>query len=133
MAQHSVQPNFSPVRTYQSVSVHSEVVWKSDMAASVMRRAFHHLRNGRPGPVIVEIPADVATQEVSEAAMHYQSPKRYPQTPSASDVKDAVRLLLGAHKPVIWSGMGTLLAEASAELQELAELDGDPRLLHDAR
>jgi thiamine pyrophosphate-dependent acetolactate synthase large subunit-like protein len=122
VAQHSVRPNFSPVRTYQSVSTYSEVIWKPDMAASVMRRAFHHLRNGRPGPVIVEIPADIGTQEVSESALHYQPPKRFPQTPSASDIKDAVRLLLGAKKPLIWSGMGTLMSDASAELQELAEL-----------
>jgi len=122
LAQHSVRPNFSPVRTYQSVSTYGEVIWKSDTTAGVMRRAFHHLRNGRPGPVIVEIPADVGTQEVPEAALHYQPPKRAPQAPSAGDVKDAVRLLLGAKKPLIWSGMGTLMAEASAELQELAEL-----------
>jgi thiamine pyrophosphate-dependent acetolactate synthase large subunit-like protein len=126
LTQHSVRPNFSPVRTYASVSVYSEVVWKADMIASVMRRAFHRLRNGRPGPVIVEIPADVSTQEVPEAAMSYLAPKRMPQAPSASDVKDAVRLLLNAKKPVIWSGMGTLMAEASAELQELAELTEVP-------
>jgi thiamine pyrophosphate-dependent acetolactate synthase large subunit-like protein len=122
LAQHSVRPNFSPVRTYQSVSTYGEVIWKSDMTAGVMRRAFHHLRNGRPGPVIVEIPADVGTQEVPEAALHYQPPRRSPQAPSVGDVKDAVRLLLSAKKPLIWSGMGTLMAEASAELQELAEL-----------
>jgi acetolactate synthase I/II/III large subunit len=122
LAQHSVRPNFSPVRTYQTVSTYSEVIWKPDMAASVVRRAFHHLRNGRPGPAIVEIPADVGTQEVSESALHYQPPKRFPQTPSLSAIKDAVRLLLAAKKPLIWSGMGTLMAEASAELQELAEL-----------
>jgi acetolactate synthase-1/2/3 large subunit len=126
LAQHSVRPNFSPVRTYQSVSTYAEVIWKADMAASVMRRAFHHLRNGRPGPVIVEIPADIGTQEVSESAMHYQPPKRFPQTPSASDIKDAVRLLLSAKKPLIWSGMGTLMSEASAELRELAELTEIP-------
>jgi len=126
LTQHSVRPNFSPVRTYQSVSTYGEVVWRPDMTAGVMRRAFHHLRNGRPGPVIVEIPADVGTQEVPEAAMNYQPPKRSPQAPSASDVKDAVRLLLAAKKPVIWSGMGTLFAEASAELQELAELTEIP-------
>lgn len=126
LAQHSVRPNFSPVRTYQSVSTYAEVIWKADMAASVMRRAFHHLRNGRPGPVIVEIPADIGTQEVSESAMHYRPPKRFPQTPSASDIKDAVRLLLGAKKPLIWSGMGTLMSEASAELRELAELTEIP-------
>ena len=124
--QHSVRPNFSPARTYESVSVYSEVLWKADMTASVMRRAFHRLRNGRPGPVLVEIPADVGTQEVPEAAMNYLPPKRMPQAPSASDVKDAVRLLLNAKKPVIWSGMGTLMAEASAELQEFAELTEVP-------
>src|ERR687883_2139651 len=53
-------------------------------------------------------------------------PKRFPQTPSASDIKDAVQLLLAAKKPLIWSGMGTLMAEASAELQELAELTEIP-------
>jgi acetolactate synthase I/II/III large subunit len=126
LAQHSVRPNFSPVRTYQTVSTYSEVIWKPDMATSVMRRAFHHLRNGRPGPAIVEIPADIGTQEVSESALRYQPPKRFPQTPSASAIKDAVRLLLGAKKPLIWSGMGTLMSEASAELQELAELTEIP-------
>jgi thiamine pyrophosphate-dependent acetolactate synthase large subunit-like protein len=124
--QHSVRPNFSPAHTYESVSVYSEVLWKADMTASVMRRAFHRLRNGRPGPVIVEIPADVGTQEVPEAAMNYLPPRRMQQAPSASDVKDAVRLLLNAKKPVIWSGMGTLMAEASAELREFAELTEVP-------
>ena len=58
--------------------------------------------------------------------MNYLPPKRMPQAPSASDVKDAVRLLLNAKKPVIWSGMGTLMAEASAELREFAELTEVP-------
>jgi thiamine pyrophosphate-dependent acetolactate synthase large subunit-like protein len=122
LSQHDVRPNFSPVRTYQSVSTYSEVLWKSDMVSSVMRRAFHHLRNGRPGPVIVEVPADVGAQEVPDASFHYTPPKRYLQAPAASAVKDALRLLLGAKKPLIWSGMGTLLAQASPGLQELAEL-----------
>ncbi len=126
LAQHSVRPNFSPVRTYQSVSTYSEVIWKAEMTASVMRRAFHHLRNGRPGPAIVEIPADIGTQEVSDATPPYQPPKRFPQTPSLTAIKDAVQLLLAAKKPVIWSGMGTLMSEASAELQELAELTEIP-------
>jgi acetolactate synthase-1/2/3 large subunit len=126
ISQHSVRPNFSPAHAYESVSVYSEVLWKADMTASVMRRAFHRLRNGRPGPVTIEIPADVGTQEVPEAAMNYLPPKRMPQAPSASDVKDAVRLLLNAKKPVIWSGMGTLMAEASAALQEFAELTEVP-------
>ena len=126
ISQYAVKPNFSPVRTYESVSRSGEVLFQADQVASVMRRAFHALRNGRPGPVIVEIPADVGGQEVPESAMTYQPPKRSPQAPSRADVKDAVKLLLGAKKPVIWSGMGVLLSAASDELRELAELTDVP-------
>ena len=69
ISQHSVRPNFSPAHAYEPVSVYSEVLWKADMTASVMRRAFHRLRNGRPGPVTVEIPADVSTQEVPDSVV----------------------------------------------------------------
>ena len=124
--QYAVRPNFSPVRTYQTVSRYAETIVGPGQVPSVMRRAFHALRNGRPGPVIVEIPSDVAGQEVPEATPSYQSPKRALQSPSAGDIKDAVRLLLSARKPVIWSGMGVLLAQATEELRELAELTEVP-------
>lgn len=121
-AEYGVRPNFSPARTYQSVTRHAEVIWKADMVSAVMRRAFHALRNGRPGPVLIEIPSDVEGQPVSEAAQPYQSPKRSPQAPSRGAVQDAVGALLGARTPVIWSGMGTLFAGATDQLRELAEL-----------
>ena len=126
LSQYAVRPNFSPVRSYQSVSKHAEVITAPGQVAAVMRRAFHHLRNGRPGPVIVEIPADVGGQEVPESALAYQPPKRLVQSPSRSDVADAARLLLNARKPVIWSGMGVLFASATNELRELAELTQIP-------
>jgi len=126
LSQYAVRPNFSPVRTFQSVSKYGEVIVQANQVANVMRRAFHNLRNGRPGPVIVEIPADVGTQEVPEEALNYHPPKRSPQSPAAGDIKDAVRLLLNANKPVIWSGMGVLLSKATEELKELAELTEIP-------
>ena len=126
LGQYAVRPNFSPVRTYETVSKFGEVIVQPSQVSNVMRRAFHALRNGRPGPVIVEIPADIGGQEVPDAAMNYQPPKRAPQSPAASDIKDAVDLLLNARKPVIWSGMGVLFAEASDELRELAELTEIP-------
>ena len=126
ISQYAVRPNFSPVRTFQTVSKYGEVIVQANQVATVMRRAFHNLRNGRPGPVIVEIPADVATQEVPEEALNYHPPKRSPQSPAAGDIKDAVGLLLNANKPVIWSGMGVLLAKATEELKDLAELTGIP-------
>ena len=124
--QYAVRPNFSPARTYQTVSRHAEVINAPSQVASTMRRAFHALRNGRPGPIVIEIPADVAGQEVPESALDYQPPKRAIQCPSAGDVSEAVDLLLNARKPVIWSGMGVLLGGATEELRELAELTDIP-------
>ena len=126
LSQYYVRPNFSPARSYQSVSKSAEVILAPGQVSAVMRRAFHNLRNGRAGPVIVEIPADVSEQEVPDSALEYQPPKRLLQSPSSSDVSDAARLLLNAKKPVIWSGMGVLAASATKELQELAELTQIP-------
>jgi acetolactate synthase-1/2/3 large subunit len=126
ISQYAVRPNFSPVRTFQTVSKYGEVIVQADQVADVMRRAFHNLRNGRPGPVIVEIPSDVGNHQVPEEALNYHPPKRSPQSPAAGDIKDAVKLLLNANKPVIWSGMGVLMAKASEELKELAELTEIP-------
>ncbi|PZC43212.1 MAG: acetolactate synthase-1/2/3 large subunit/hypothetical protein [Chloroflexi bacterium] len=119
----SVKPNFSPARTYESVSVSAEVIFQPDQVASIMRRAFHALRNGRPGPVIVEIPADVGEMEVDDSVVSsYSPPKRHKFAPDPAEIKEAVRLLLAAKKPVIWSGMGVLMSGASPELTELAEI-----------
>jgi acetolactate synthase-1/2/3 large subunit len=119
----SVKPNFSPARTYESVSVSAEVIFQPDQVASIMRRAFHALRNGRAGPVIVEIPADVGEMEVDDSIVSsYSPPKRHKFAPDPAEIKEAVRLLLAAKKPVIWSGMGVLMSGASPELTELAEI-----------
>jgi thiamine pyrophosphate-dependent acetolactate synthase large subunit-like protein len=126
IGEYAVRPSFSPVRTYQTVSTYGEVITKPDQVATVMRRAFHHLRNGRPGPVIVETPSDVGLQEVPDDALNYKPPKRSLQIPAAGDIKDAVTELLNATKPVIWSGMGVLLSGATEALREFAELTEIP-------
>ena len=122
LAQYAVRPNFSPARTFQTVCRHAEVITQPGQVSDAMRRAFHALRNGRPGPVVIEIPADVGGQEIPTPGLSYEPPKRATQSPAASDIQSAVRLLLNAKKPVIWSGMGVLLAGATEELKELAEL-----------
>ena len=122
----AVRPYFSALRTYQSIAKHVEMIARPDMVGDVMRRAFHALRNGRPGPVVVETPSDVGDQEVPEGSPLYHSPKVSIQLPSASDIKDAVKALLEAKKPVIWSGMGVLLSGATAELRVFAELTEIP-------
>ena len=123
---YAIRPEFSPVRAYQGISKRGEVIVQPNQVTDVMRRAFHALRNGPPGPVIVEIPADIGGQEVPEGTPSYQPPRRLLQRPSTNDIKDAVRLLLNAKKPVIWSGMGVLFSDATEELKELAELSQIP-------
>src|SRR5215467_5852207 len=59
-----VFPLFSSARTYDSVTKHVETLNLPDQVGEVMRRAFTLLKMGRTGPVMVEIPADVALEDV---------------------------------------------------------------------
>lgn len=126
LSRYAVRPEFSPVRTYQSVCKRGEVIAEPGQVASAMRRAFHALRNGTPGPVIIEIPRNMDAQEVPAEAADYQSPSTALQRPSVNAVKETANLLLNAKKPVIWSGAGVLFSRATEELKELAELTQIP-------
>ena len=87
-----------------------------------MRRAFSNLKMGRPGPVIVEIPSDVALEEVEEPAYDYWPVKATRSSANPRDVDEAARALVEAKRPVIHAGQGVLYAEATQELVQLAEL-----------
>ena len=72
---------------------------------------------------MVEVPADVALEEVSaEVVGTYKPVKATCPAGNARDIAEAARVLLQARKPVIQAGQGVLYAEASADLVELAEL-----------
>jgi len=122
MARMSIRPEFSAFQNYKGITKNIEIVLTPEQIVGAMQRAFHHLRNGRPGPVAVEIPSDLGEREVPESATLYRSPKLFRQVPSRSDIKDAVTTLLAAKNPMIWAGMGVLLSGATDELRELAEL-----------
>jgi acetolactate synthase-1/2/3 large subunit len=117
-----VFPLFSSARTYASVTKSVETLNQADQVSEVMRRAFNLLKNGRPGPVMVEIPADVAVAEVPEGALTYRPVHTTSPAGNARDIEAATRVLLGARRPIIHAGQGVLYAEATAELVELAEL-----------
>ena len=116
------RPNFSAERVYPDVAKSVERVLRVDDLGSVMRRAFHALRSGPPGPAVVELSADVCAQEVPADAMNYRSPRPARPVPAATDVAAAATLLRAAKRPLIWAGGGVLAAGASAELTRLAEL-----------
>jgi thiamine pyrophosphate-dependent acetolactate synthase large subunit-like protein len=117
-----ISPNFSAVKTWETVVKSAEFVTKPEATGTVLRRAFHKLRTGRPGPVAVELPVDIMSQPIPEEAMNYTSPGVIRSMPSASDIKDVVAKLVSAKNPLLWAGQGVMRADATAELQEFAEL-----------
>lgn len=90
----------------------------------IMRRAFTHLRTGRPAPVLVTLPRRVG--EYDEEDHPYAPVKGWRTAPDPSDVRDAVGALLAAKKPLLYAGEGVLYAGATDELRQFAELAGLP-------
>lgn len=123
---YDVSPNFSATRNYADITKLALSIDRIDRTTKQMQRAFHALRQGRPGPVVVEMHFDVLGQPVNEAGPAYRPSKSMRSAPSRADVKDAVKALLKAKNPVIWVGQGVLYAEATAELRTLAELTQIP-------
>jgi acetolactate synthase I/II/III large subunit len=113
---------FRSVQAYASVTKWTEEILLASDLNDVMRRAFSLLKMGRPGPVLVEIPADVATEDINENELNYAPVKRTVSGGNPRDIAEAARTLVQARSPVIIAGQGVLYAEASDELVELAEL-----------
>jgi len=97
--------------------------------AETMRRAFYIARTGRPGPVLVDIPKDITV-----AHCKYTAPKGEISMRSYAPVvkghqgqiKKAVQMLLQAERPMIYTGGGVILSDASAELQTFVKMIGAP-------
>src|SRR6266498_2209493 len=118
-----VFPLFSSARTFASVTKSVETITVGSQVADVMRRAISLMRMGRPGPTMVEIPADIVNEEVPEALIDaYRPVKVTTAGANARDVETAARVFREARRPVIHAGQGVLYAEASDDLIELAEL-----------
>jgi len=119
---YDVAPNFSATRNYAHITKLALSIDRADRTTMQIQRAFHAVKHGRPGPVLVEMHGDVLREEVPENEMNYQPSRAFKYAPSAGDVKDAVKALLSAKRPVIWAGQGVLYADATTQLRELAEL-----------
>ena len=122
LIERQVRPNFSAVENYRGIVKSVESIDTPAQIAPAMRRAFHALRSGRGGPVVVELTSDVCAGDVPEDQQQYDSPGRVRQQPARDDVEAAVTALLAAERPMIWAGSGVLTAGATADLRELAEL-----------
>ena len=126
LSQLGVKPNFSALQNYQGWVKQVETVLSPNEVGNVMRRSFNALRNGPPGPVVVEMTSDVCSLEVPKDSENYCSPRSAKIIPSQNDIRDAVKYLMKAKKPLIWAGGGVLMSGASKELKKLVEFTGIP-------
>ncbi|MFN7780629.1 MAG: thiamine pyrophosphate-binding protein, partial [Betaproteobacteria bacterium] len=98
-----------------------------DLAATI-KKAFYIARSGRPGPVLVDIPKDITIERCA-----FEYPREMPMRSynpvvrgHGGQIKKAVHLLLAAERPMIYTGGGVILANASDELNRLVNLLGYP-------
>lgn len=123
----AVRPNYSAVRNYEGITKSVESLRRPNDIVAAMRRAFAGLRNGTPGPVVVELTADVCRQEVPEGSLEkYSPPPMARQAPDPAAVSATVDALLAAQRPMLWAGGGALLGGTADELKEFAELAAIP-------
>jgi acetolactate synthase-1/2/3 large subunit len=110
------------------VTKHNWLISDAQDIPRVVREAFHVATTGRPGPVLVDLPKDVANTpmdwywpEKIDLPGYKPNVKGHPK-----QIKDAARLIQAARQPVIYAGGGILKAGASRQLRELAEVTGVP-------
>ena len=107
---------------------HNFLVKTVEELAETIKKAFYIASSGRPGPVVVDVPKDVTAMKT---AFHY--PKKVemrsynPVTKGhPGQIKRAVEMLLGAERPMIYTGGGVIWSEAAKSLKTLAKTLGHP-------
>ncbi len=117
----NIPPNFSSFLNYQHVTKWAEQVTLPESVPDAMRRAFTQVRNGRPRPVLVELPVDVLREEVPDGWTYTPAP-RLKTAPDPRGVAEVAAALVAAERPVIYAGQGVHYAKAWKQLRDLAEL-----------
>ncbi len=87
-----------------------------------MHAAISRVRNGKPAPVLLELPVDLLAEKLEQHSADYQRPRRSLPQADAGELRELVNTLLAAKNPVILAGQGVLAASASKELVAFAEL-----------
>lgn len=117
----NLPPNFNAFLNFQHVTKWIEQVTLAEAVPDALRRAFTQARNGRPRPVLVEIPADVFREEIPEP-LRYRPAPRARTAPDPRAVEEVARVLVEARRPVIYAGQGVHYARAWDSLRSFAEL-----------
>ncbi|MFQ3567344.1 MAG: biosynthetic-type acetolactate synthase large subunit [Aggregatilineales bacterium] len=106
------------------ITKHNYLVMDVHELPYIIREAFYIARSGRPGPVLIDIPKDVQTEQIEfiypEGEIRLPG-YRPPQKASDADIEAALQLIHEAERPVILAGHGIIMSGATHELRELAE------------
>ncbi|QRX81303.1 glyoxylate carboligase [Glaciimonas sp. PAMC28666] len=92
----------------------------------VFQQAFHLMRSGRPGPVLIDLPFDVQVAEIEFDPDTYESLSAYKPTASRAQIEKALTMLGEAERPLLTIGGGVINADAADLAVEFAELTGVP-------
>ena len=120
-----IRPGFNAALNFQHIVKQAEQINTPEMLVPALRRAFSMARNGRPGPVLIEVPGDMWNQEI-KGEIDYKPTRRILSAPSAADVDAAAAKLIAAKRPLIYAGQGIHYAKAWPELKAVAELLESP-------
>src|SRR6266568_3368942 len=121
LARHYLKPVFRAADVYRPVTKWSAVAHSVQELPDLMRRAYHTMRSGKGGPVLVEVPPEVWEAEY-KGELDYTPMPVQRSAPDPDAVKQAVRMLLAAKSPILWAGQGVHYAEAGDRMAALAEL-----------
>src|SRR3989338_5054863 len=105
------------------ITKHNYQIRNTDDIPMVIRKAYKLAREGRPGPVYIDVPKDVQTNESNVQIPEKVDIPSYKPTlhPNPIQLKKAVKLMLEAERPLILAGGGTMIANAHKELLAFAE------------
>ena len=104
---------------------HNFIVQDTRDIPRIIKQAFYLARKGRPGPVVVDVPKDITAPNVKFAYEYPSQVRMRSYNPvkegHSGQVRKAVDALLAAKQPIVYSGGGIILDQASAELRELVD------------
>ncbi|MGC8469084.1 MAG: thiamine pyrophosphate-binding protein, partial [Acetobacteraceae bacterium] len=104
----------------------SVTVREPALVPGVFQNAFHLMRSGRPGPVLIDLPIDVQMAEIEFDVEAYESLPPYRPAATRRQAERALALLNAAERPLIVAGGGVIGADAADLLVRFAELTGVP-------
>ena len=103
------------------ITKHNFIVRNVNDLADIVRKAFKIAKEGRPGPVLIDIPKDITAHTAEFERMPKAVPERFTEYISQKSVDDALSLINQSEKPIIYAGGGIIASDASKELTELVE------------